>query len=234
MKNKKIVITGGTAGLGLALARKLSALGAQAIILARDEERGRCIAAELGCDFQFCNVADSQSCYEAYEAIVKKYGDIDILINNAGIWLDNGHGEDDPGERTHVFDTNVLGAIDLIGRFLPVMREKNSGTIVNINSIAALPAADPSVNWKTYAASKAALARYSDALREELRETKVKVIQIFPGGFGSDMYMSAKWDKDRAFNQPWMMSSDDVADCLIFMLTRPGNIMISSMTVENK
>jgi len=220
--------------LGLSLARKLTALGAQVITLARNEERGQRVAKELGCDFIPCDISDPQWCRRAHEAIVKKYGDIDILINNAGIRIDKDHGEDDPSKREQVFGTNILGAIDLIELFVPAMRMRNSGMIANVVSTTALPMLKPSAYYKTYAASKSALARYSDALRADLKDTKIKVIQFFPGGFESNNLESGGWPKEKSHNLPGQMKTDDVADCLMFMLTRPDDIEIISLVVEKK
>ena len=237
MKDKKIVITGGANGLGAAVARKLCALGANIVIVDIDDVRGEKFASEIGAHFVLGNVADTQGQYESHEAIVKRFGDdhIDVLINNAGIWFDRDHGESNPSNRQHLFDTNVLGVAGMTDCFLPAMRAKNSGLVLNIVSVAALSAIDlEAIDWKIYAASKAAVARYSDALREELKNTKIKVTQVFPGGFDSNIFETSGWAKNIAHNQDWMMRADDVADCVMFAITRPEDVFISSIVVEKK
>jgi NADP-dependent 3-hydroxy acid dehydrogenase YdfG len=228
MKDKKILITGGTSGLGKELARKLTELGAKVIIAARDETRGNAVAAELGCKYIFCNVGDLQSCYELHEQI----GDVDILINNAGIWTDDRLEEKDPSRMFAAFEVNVIGMIQLCNLFLPDLRKKDYGTIVNVSSVSALPLIAPDIFAKTYAATKAAVKRYSEALKADLKGTKIKVIQFFPDGFDANLYESAGWDKESAHNQTWMLNASDVADCLVFALTRPEDMHISSMVVE--
>lgn len=231
MKNKKVVITGGSEGLGKEVARRLTALGAKVIILARNEERLSAVASELGCDYMFCNVGDLQCCYEAHEEITKKYGDIDVLMNCAGVWTDDKLEETDPGLIYGAFETNIIGVIQMTNYFLPRFRELNKGTILNINSLAGkFPIKDQ--NARTYTATKWALNGYSEALKEDLKDTRIKVIQIFPCGFDTNLFETSGWDKEFAHNQPWMTKVETIADTVVYALSAPVDVNISSIVIE--
>lgn len=231
MKNKKVVITGGSDGLGKEVAKRLHALGATVIILARNEEKGTAVAKEIGCDYMFCNVGDLQCCYEAHEAITEKYGDIDILINNAGIWTDDNLEKENPSRIFEAFETNIIGVIQMTNCFLPRFQGLNKGTILNVNSVSGrFPIVDPQA--RTYSATKWALRGYSEALKEYLKETDIKIIQIFPCGFDTNLFEKSGWYKKDAHNQPWMTKVSTIADTIIFALTAPKDITIGEIVIE--
>lgn len=231
MKNKKVVITGGSEGLGKEVAKRLTALGAKVIILARNEEKLAAAAKEIGCDYMFCNVGDLQCCYEAHEEITKKYGDIDILMNNAGIWTDDALEETNPGLIYQAFETNIIGAIQMTNQFLPRFKELNHGTFLNINSVSGrFPIVDSEA--RTYSATKWALRGYSEALKEHLKGTNIKVIQIFPCGFDTNIFETSGWSKEDAHNQSWMAKVETIAESVVFALTAPNDVTIGSIVIE--
>ncbi|MDR1207259.1 MAG: SDR family oxidoreductase [Rickettsiales bacterium] len=227
MKNKKVLITGGSEGLGKAMARKLHDMGASVIIAARDEQKLAAAAKEIGCDYVKCDITDLSSCQNA----ARIAGDIDILVNNAGIWTDDDVEVDNPERARVALETNLLGAIFMTNQFLSKMREKNSGTIFFTNSVSGrFPIMDPSA--RTYSASKWGLRGYAEALKEELKTTKIKVIQIHPCGFDTNIFESSGWDKSSAHNQSWMTGTENIANAAVFALTQPDDINVSSIVVD--
>ncbi|MDD4815946.1 MAG: SDR family NAD(P)-dependent oxidoreductase [Clostridia bacterium] len=162
-----IVITGGTSGLGKALVEKFEKKGDNIIILARSVESGNGIK---------CDIGNNESVKSAFAEIAKIFGNIDILINNAGYGI-SGATELIPVEETKkIFDVNFFGALYCIQNALPLM--KSGAKIVNISSACALFA----LPFRTlYCASKSAVSMLSNSLRLELSTAKIQVCAICPG-----------------------------------------------------
>jgi NADP-dependent 3-hydroxy acid dehydrogenase YdfG len=153
-------------------------------------------------------------------------------VNGAGIWTDESLEQEKPERRLWALETNVLGHINFTYAVLPTFHKKNAGYIFNVISTAG--ASDtPSGNnvlWKTYGASKWAMSGFTKALREDLAETKIRVTAFHPGGFESMLYEKA--GRPNPHNQPWMMKTADVADIVIFVLTRPDDVMMERIVVS--
>ena len=230
MQGKVVVITGASSGLGKCLAEKLAKLGATLVLIALDEPKLEKLAKKLKCDFYSCNIGDLQSVDETFSAIFKKYKRIDILINNAGIWTEDSYEEKHPEMRFHAFETNVIGHINVTNFVLPYLKRKNSGIIANVISTCGNVMLANAALWKTYSATKFAMVGYSNALRNDLAGTKIKVFRFFPGGFESNFYEEARGAQ--AHNQPWMMKTEDVADVMIFALTRPADVYVEEIVVS--
>lgn len=227
MKGKKVLVTGGSEGLGKAIAQKLRDLGAIITILARDEKKLSASAKEIGCDYIVCDITELQSCRD----VAEKIGDIDILVNNAGIWTDDDLEKTNPELARRAIEVNLLGAIFMTNQFLPKMRDKNSGTIFFTNSVSGrFPITDPDA--RTYSASKWGLRGYAEALKENLKETRIKVITFHPCGFDTNIFETSGWDKSAAHNQPWMTSTENIANAAVFALNQPDDINVSSVVVD--
>ncbi len=179
VEGKVVLVTGGSRGLGLCLARELSRRGAKVAITARDtEELGR-VAAELGDVFPVpCDLADPSQIVDMVHEVVSELGPIDVLINNAGViqvgpmesmTLDN---------YEYAMKVHLWAPLQLIDTILPAMRERGSGHIVNVSSVGgriAVPHLLP------YSVSKFALVGLSRGLRVELRKHGIHVTTVCPG-----------------------------------------------------
>ncbi|HEX3987260.1 MAG TPA: SDR family oxidoreductase [Acidobacteriaceae bacterium] len=201
---KVAFITGGNKGLGFETARQLGQQGITVVIGSRDEAKGKEAAAKLEAEgihaaavrFDVTQAADYQEIYRYFD---KRYGRLDILINNAGVSKENFLGGNQtsatPAEVLHqTFDTNFFGAIELTQTLLPLIRKSPAGRIVNLSSILGSLTlhADPSspiYNAKAFAydASKAALNAFTIHLAHELKDTKIKVNSAHPGWVKTDM-----------------------------------------------
>ena len=184
--NKNILITGGSSGIGLALARQLSALGASVHILARNAERlqssleeitARRISPEQKITTIQADVAEVQTLTPAIQQFVGKYGTPDILINAAGV----AH----PGEIADLelkifhwtMDVNYFGSVNMIKLLLPGMLMRGSGHIINYSSMAGYMGV---YGYTAYGASKYAVRGFSDALRAEIKPKGIAVSIVFP------------------------------------------------------
>lgn len=179
------LITGCSTGLGRALATAVLAHGHNAVVTARDAASVQDIA-DSSPDSALAvalDVTDPEQVSAAFEAAERRFGSVDVLVNNAGYGYRSAVEEADPADVQRLFDTNVFGAVAMIKAVLPGMRERRSGAIVNISSIGArlMPAGSG-----YYAAAKAALEGISGSLRKELEPLGISVTAVEPGGFRTD------------------------------------------------
>lgn len=177
MNKKVILVTGGSSGLGQAMCARLAKAGHTVIGTSRKPGE-----ALNGYALQAMDLTDEASVRQAVDAVLARHGRIDVLINNAGLGI-QGPAEDIPLDLAQkLFDTNFFGLHRVCRAVLPGMRERKSGLVINISSIAAqfgLP------YRAFYSASKAAVDRYSESLSIELRPFNVKVVIVQPGEFNT-------------------------------------------------
>lgn len=236
LENKVVVVTGASQGLGKVLAQKVAKLGAKVALVARSKDKLEVLKQELGENAAYfvCDVSRFEEIEEAVVEIQEKFGTIDILINNAGIWTTNDIEEKNPKRREEALKINTLGTINFSLTVLPILQKKNSGYIFNVVSTSGasdIPEGD-NQHWLSYGASKWALRGFSKDLFNKLRSTHIKVTAIFPGGMDTNIFENAG-EKD-AHNQSWMMNAEDVADIIVFCLTRPTDVAIESLVITKK
>jgi NAD(P)-dependent dehydrogenase (short-subunit alcohol dehydrogenase family) len=203
-ETKKIaLITGANKGIGLETARQLGKLGITVLVGARDQAKGEAAVAELKKDRVDARAVkldvDNPSDYEAVKKLIEKdYGRLDILINNAGIMIDNRKSNDTSKTSQDVlrktFNTNFFAVVGLTQALLPLLKKSVGGRIVNLSSILGsntLHATPGSFIYdaKTFAydASKAALNSFTIHLAHELKDTKIKVNSAHPGWVKTEM-----------------------------------------------
>lgn len=233
-KEKVAIVTGAAQGLGKEISSQLAEQGAQVVLIDINEDALHSVKEQVGKNIELfvCDISDLQQVKRTVKEIYKIHKNIDILVNNAGIWTDDNIEKQHPERRNQALMTNILGHIQITEELLPKFKQQNSGIIFNTISTAAV-ADIPSGNntlWKTYGASKWGMAGYTHALRESLRQTKIKVIQYFPGGFDSNLYENA--GRPDPHNQPWMMDTKEVADIAVFALSRPDDVYMEKIVVS--
>jgi NAD(P)-dependent dehydrogenase (short-subunit alcohol dehydrogenase family) len=211
--DKKVAfITGGNRGLGLQTARDLGKLGIHVVIGSRDAAKGEAAVAALRsegitADAIRCEVTNPQDHRAVYDYFDRKFGRLDILINNAGVLLDRDPNDTSGKNKTSTtsqetlrktFDANVFAPIALTQALLPLIRKSPAGRIVNLSSIlgSLTLQADPKspiYNFKSlaYDASKAAINVFTISLAYELKDTPIKVNSAHPGWVKTDMGGSA-------------------------------------------
>ncbi|MET4082678.1 NAD(P)-dependent dehydrogenase (short-subunit alcohol dehydrogenase family) [Pedobacter sp. UYP30] len=205
METSKIAfITGANRGLGLEIGRQLGKLKIKVLLGARNEESGREAASQLkteGIDAEFIpiDVTDNKSIENAASVVKRRYGKLDILINNAVFFnRENQSPSIIPPDLLHNYlNTNFIGPVLVSQAFLPLIRESSAGRIVNLStSIGSLATMGDSVNTNPkiatatplgYSSSKAALNMFTVLLAKELKETNIKVNSADPGLTQTDM-----------------------------------------------
>lgn len=192
--SKSVLITGANSGIGLVTALELAGAGwdvtgsvrtaAKAEVVAQAAaERGVAVSTVL------LDVDDADSCREGVAEVQARTGGLDALVNNAG-FAQSGAVEDVDDDLVHAqLETNVVAPMRLARLVLPAMRERGSGRIVNVSSIAGR-LSTPLMGW--YCASKHALEAVTDALRMEVEQDGIRVVLVEPGMFGTDIWSAAQ------------------------------------------
>ena len=187
--NQTALITGASSGIGDAFARDFARRGADLIIVARRKDRLEALAEEIRShhDVTVTVIAADLSTPNAAAALAKTIGvkDIDILVNNAGFGHIGLVADEDPALLSEEITLNVLALTQLTNIFLPPMVSRNRGTIINVASTAAF---QPIPNMAIYAATKAYVLSFTEALWGELQGTRVKALALCPGGTATEFF----------------------------------------------
>lgn len=192
MTDNTILITGGNAGIGRALAEQFHARGNRVIIAGRRQEAlDEVVAANPGIEALQFDISDAAAIAPFAAQVAERFPALNVLINNAGIMRD----EDllaepfDLADAEATIATNLLGPIRLTAALLPHLRRQQNATIVNVSSGLAFVTL---ARTPTYSATKAALHAYSEALRAQLRDTGVQVIELIPPAVATDLQPTSR------------------------------------------
>lgn len=187
MENKVILITGGSRGIGQAIATYLAGLGHRIAITGRNPDQLEQARKQLPADTLalMADASDDTAARDTVEAVIAHFGQIDVLINNAGTAGPGGPTWLTPSvDWWEVQETNVKGPLLHIQQVLPDMIDRRAGIIINLGSYAAIR---PTPGNSAYAASKAALARLTDSVAAEVAEFGIQVFCVSPGLVKTDM-----------------------------------------------
>jgi 3-oxoacyl-[acyl-carrier protein] reductase len=218
LSNARVLVTGGGSGIGFATARLLIAQGAKVAIAGRNAERLSKAAKELGAFAIPCDVTQEDQVKRLVASAVKQLGDLDVLVNNAGIGSFAPLVETSADDFRRVWETNVLGAM-LVGRECArhfVGRASSpGGNIVNIASTAGKAGF---AGGSAYCASKFALTALTECWRAELRKSDVRVIQVNPSEIQNE-FGEHNGRGARAPVNPSKLVSEDVAQLIVSLLS---------------
>ena len=193
LNNKVCVVTGGAAGIGKATAARFIEEGATVVICDLNEEQGRQTAAEIGATFFKVNVADRQAVQKFIDAVVERYGRVDVLVNNAGVLRDGTLVKVKDGELVKqmseadfdlVISVNLKGVFNCTQAVAPVMIRQKSGVILNASSIVGL---DGNFGQTNYVATKSAVIGMTKVWARELGRSGLRVNAIAPGFTATEM-----------------------------------------------
>ena len=228
---RHVVITGASAGIGQACARAFAQLGDQLSLGARRTDRLAGVAKGAFC--HPLDVTKPASVEKFLAAAIENHGPIDVLVNNAGL----ARGVEKIGEGTgeawrEMIETNVLGLLEVTRRVLPQMVARQQGHVVVIGSIAGRRAYP---GGGVYCASKRALQPICEAMRMETLGTGVRVSSIDPGLVETEFSLVRfRGDVERAqkvYADTRPLTPNDIAECVVFAVTRPSHVNIDSILV---
>lgn len=220
---KHVLITGGSDGLGKVTAKKLYDDGYEVTILAKDEAKTSAAANEIGCKYVVADVADS----DAVSKAIAEAGQIDVLINNAGVWLQGPYDENDPELIKRTMDVNALGIMFAAQAALPAMKKQGRGRIINVISQAGLGAKSERA---PYNASKWAVTGFTKSLQQELKPQGISVVGFYPGALNSEAFF------EKAGNPRDMSKGLDLqvaADALVFICGLPDDVNVPELGIES-
>ena len=227
LEGKVIWITGGRSGIGKAVAEVCAAQNAHVILSSRDADALRAVADTMPANVHAlpCDVTDAGQVQAAALRIAQDFGAVDILVNNAGSTVFKSFIETSIEEFDQLHATNLRGPFLCSKAVLPGMLERGEGSIVMINSMAAL---NVFPNSSVYSATKSGLKMLSDCVRNEVRGSGIRVISIFPGGTNTPIWP----DKVREKHAETMMTPGDVAHAVIESCTTSSRVMIEEISLQ--
>jgi 3-hydroxy acid dehydrogenase / malonic semialdehyde reductase len=226
LTGKRAIVTGASAGIGRATAAALAAAGMRVAGGARRVER---IETEVALEL---DVSDFVSCETFVSEAVEQLGGLDILVNNAGLALGRApFDESNETDEANVLDVNVAGLIRMTRLCLPHFADW--GHIVNMGSVAGRQAYE---NGALYVTSKFAERGFTYALREDLLGRPIRLTTVDPGLVETDFSLVRfKGDEEKAaavYRGVEAMQPEDIADCILFALTRPWHVNVDEIVVK--
>ena len=192
LSGKVAVVTGGNGGIGLGIARGLSAAGARVLLVGRNQEKGAAAVAEFGpgrAAFHAADVTRKSECEALVAAAVEKFGRLDILVNNAGVSLRKAPETYTEDEWRTILETNLSSVFFASQAAHPGMKRGGGGKIINIGSVMSVLAAPYSA---PYAASKGGVLQLTKALATAWAADNIQVNAILPGWIDTDMTQTAR------------------------------------------
>ena len=225
LKGSRIVLTGGSSGIGKKTAEDLLAKGANVIITGRDENKLGKVALAIGCTAFHADVSIEEEAKATINFALEKWGGIDVLINNAGYAEWGLIHELDMTKMQEVFATNVFGATMMAKYAAEVFIKQKHGNIINIASTAA---SKGFVQGSIYASSKFALSGLTECWRAELRKFNVRVMQINPSEVPTAFGKADRAERELESNK---LSPLEISSTLISALEMDDRGMITEVTV---
>ncbi len=231
IRGKVALVTGASSGIGLATAEALLGAGAKVALVARSAEKLAAAVARLGPD-ALAVPADltapgaSETVLASVEATL---GPVDILMANAGVYLDGDLADNDPAAIDRVLATNIVAVFQIVRAALPGMIERGAGDVLVTSSVAGHQA----IPWEpVYSASKHAVQSFVHGLRQQVGPLNLRVMAIAPGVVLNDLWgISDPAEIDSKAAEGLGLRSEDVADAALFMLTRPQNVTIRDLVI---
>lgn len=229
---KVVIITGASSGIGAAVARALAPLGCKLTLAARSTDRLEALADELGRDAVLVlptDVTVGEQVVRMVDETVARFGRVDVLFANAGIYIPGQAAEGDPDAWATLMDVNIDGVLRGVHAVLPHMMAQKSGDILVTSSISGFV----DIHWEpVYSASKHAIQGFVHTLRRQVAGHNIRVGAIAPGmvanelwGFTEPARIAEMVEKHAS------LTSEDVAEAVVFMLSRPPHVTIRDLVM---
>ncbi|MEJ7699435.1 MAG: SDR family oxidoreductase [Pyrinomonadaceae bacterium] len=229
LENKIAVVTGGTKGIGLAIAQSLLKSGATVFICARDKSELKRALEKLSeygqVDGEICDVRSEDQIQMMLDECERVFGGVDILVNNAGIGIIGKTVEEMSGDEfRQTLETNLFGVFYACHYAVPLMKKRGGGYIINISSLAGQNAHP---KMAAYNASKFGLNGFSEALMQEVRADNIKVSAICPGSVNT--YFGGDEPSD---DKSWQLQPEDIAQTVLNLLNMNSRALPSKVEIR--
>ncbi len=228
LKDKIVVITGASSGIGLEAASLFAKAGCRVALLARSTDRLEKAAKRVKSEGGFCaaytaDVTNEASVTEVFARIEAELGSVDILINNAGVGFATDLATCPVEDYRRILETNMTGVFLCARSVLPQMKERRSGHVINVSSIVG-KVANP--NAPLYCASKHALNGYTSGLQQQVGPHGVRVSMVSPSAVDT-----AYWD-GRDIDRSKFLQAVEVAEVIFFVASRPDGVLIKDVDMS--
>ncbi|GAK84487.1 short-chain dehydrogenase/reductase SDR [Vibrio ponticus] len=230
---KLVVITGASSGIGEAIARRLNAAGHPLLLIARRVERLQALQLE-NTMCEKVDVLDKASFEAAIAKAEQQFGPTDCIVNNAGVMLLSELDVQDPNEWKRMFDVNVIGLMNGMQAVLAPMKQRRSGTIINVSSVAGRKTFP---NHAAYCGTKFAVHAISENVREEVANFDVRVTTIAPGAVETELLSHTSSDEIKAGYDSWkeemggVLAADDIARAVEYAYNQPQGVCVREIVI---
>jgi NAD(P)-dependent dehydrogenase (short-subunit alcohol dehydrogenase family) len=230
LAGKVALVTGGSRGIGLAIARALAADGAKVSVTGLSDAHLSAARSKIesagpsGVETLRADVRRCEDIERAINATVGRFGGLDILINNAGVGIFADVADMTPAQWSEILDTNLTGIYNACHVAIPHLRRRGGGSIVNISSLAG---SNPFVKGAAYCASKAGVNAFSEALMQEVRYDNIRVSVVAPGSVATEFAQG-----EMAKGADWKVSADEVAEVVMNLLRHPARSLPSRVELR--
>ena len=232
LKNKVAVITGASDGIGRHVALKLAKEGVLLALIARNEERLKQVKEEcikLGSpkvEHFVCDVSNRNYVKETVNKVISSFNSVDILLNIAGVWQKLNLLEDISDEEIeNVLDINLKGLIMMTKELMPFLKKETESIILNVSSRSGVVA---NAQQAVYSASKWGVTGFTEVLRVDLKGSNIRVAGLYQGKTQTDIFSKTGDSVDTTKGS----KPEDLADVIVFMLSRPPQIWLHDVRVE--
>jgi ribitol 2-dehydrogenase len=231
LAGKVVIVTGASSGIGAATARELARLGCKVVLAARSEEKLRALEREIGAAALAvpADITSGPDVSRIVSGAMDRFGRIDILFANAGIYIPGQFADGDPDALARLIDVNVNGVIRCTREVIPHMRRQRSGDILVTSSISG----HMDIQWEpVYSASKHAVQTLVHTLRRQLAADGIRVGAVAPGMVANELWgIRTQEEVDKVVAAHSAIRCEDVVDAVVFMLTRPAHVTIRDLVI---
>ena len=230
LNGKVAMVTGGSRGIGLAIASALVAGGARVVITGRSEAHLSDAQREIekagpgAVETLPADVRRYEDAERAIAATVTRFGGLDFLINNAGVGIFANVADMTPAQWSEVIETNLTGVFNMCHAAIPHLRQRGGGSIINISSLAAKSAFPGAA---AYCATKSGLNAFSEALMQEVRYDSIRVSYVMPGSVATGFSGG-----NESKGADWKVAPEEVAEVVVNLLRHPARSLPSRVELR--
>ncbi|MEO8611813.1 MAG: SDR family oxidoreductase [Chloroflexota bacterium] len=232
LSGKVVIITGASSGIGAATARLLADHGCKLVLAARSEDKLQALAESLAAETLVIptDVTIPQDIVKMVDKTIEKFGQLDVMFANAGIYIPGQVAEGDPDAWANLMNVNVDAVLRCVHAVLPHMRAQHAGDILVTSSISG----HIDIHWEPiYSASKHAIQGFVHTLRRQVAKDGIRVGAIAPGAVANELWgFSDPTEIEKvSVTQHAYLRSEDVAQAVVFMLSQPSHVTIRDLVM---